>query len=35
MRRDLQVIDQICYRGEQECVNAQAPQLEAVRLQFE
>ena len=31
MRRDLHMMEQICYRGMQELVRFQAPQLEAVR----
>jgi|GEM_PF-2114401 len=31
MRRDLHMMEQICYRGMQELVRSQAPQLEAVR----
>lgn len=31
MRRDLQLMDRICFCGEQELERFQAPQLEAVR----
>ena len=31
MRRDLHMMEQICYRGMQELVRSQAPQVEAVR----
>ncbi len=30
MRRDLHMMERICYRGRQKLGNAQAPQLEAV-----
>jgi hypothetical protein len=35
MRRDLHVMERICYIREQELGKAQAPQLEAVRWQAE
>jgi hypothetical protein len=34
MRRDLHVVEQLCYRGEQELGKAQAPQLEAVMQMY-
>jgi hypothetical protein len=34
MRRDLHVMEQFCYLGEQELGRSQAPQLEAVSRPF-